>query len=132
MSRRSGEFTWGQPVESFKEALPGDILQFQNAVLQGKKFISRRRWVTWHHEYPHHTAIVARVSDGGNTVVVLHQNVTLQGKPDKETMNVQETTLPMDSLQKGGSIQIFRPVVAPPRGQRTKPTDDVGDDADPS
>jgi hypothetical protein len=116
--QRSGESTWGEPVASFKDALPGDILQFENVVLQGKKFVTRRRWVTWHYEYPHHTAIVAQVSDGGNVVVVLHQNVSIKGKDEKETQNVQETTLPMDSLQSGGSIRIFRPVAAPTRNRK--------------
>ena len=37
--------------------------------------MSRRRWVSWHQEYPHHTAIVSEVRDGGKLVVVLHQNV---------------------------------------------------------
>jgi hypothetical protein len=122
-SQRSGALTWGQPVASFKDALPGDILQFENVILQGKKFVSRRRWVSWHYEYPHHTAIVAQVNDGGN-VVVLHQNVALKGKDEKETMNVQETALPTDSLQSGGSIHIFRPVPAPTRGRRTRPGDE--------
>jgi hypothetical protein len=112
-SEPSGAFVWGDAVPSFKEALPGDILQFHNAVFQGKKFLSKRRWITWHHEYPHHTAIVSRVSDGGRVVAILHQNVAMQGKDAKETENVQETSLPIDSLQPGGSIRIFRPAAAP-------------------
>ena len=38
----SGDFVWGRPVASFQEALPGDILQFRNAVFQGKRWISKR------------------------------------------------------------------------------------------
>jgi hypothetical protein len=127
-SQRSGALTWGQPVVSFKDALPGDILQFENAVFHGKKFVSRQRWISWHHEYPHHTAIVARVSDGGNVVVVLHQNVAMKGKDEKETLNVQETALPIDSLQSGGSIHIFRPVAAPARARRSERGDATGND----
>jgi hypothetical protein len=119
----SGDLTWGQPIESFKDALPGDILQFRDAVLQGKKFVSRRHWVSWHQEYPRHTAIVARVSEGGKVVVVLHQNVSMQGKEGKDALNVQETTLPVDSLQKGGSIRIFRPIAAPGPRRRFHPDD---------
>jgi hypothetical protein len=130
-SQRSGALTWGEPVASFKDALPGDILQFENAVLDGKKFVTRRRWISWHHEYPHHTAILARVSDGGKVVVVLHQNVTMKGKDDKETMNVQETTLPIDSLQSGGSIHIFRPVAAPTRGGKAATAEATGEDQAP-
>jgi hypothetical protein len=116
-----GEFTWGEPVESFKEALPGDILQFHNTVFQGKKYLSRYRWMSWHQEYPHHTAILAQVGEKGKLVVVLHQNVTMQGKQEKETKNVQETSLPMGSLQKGGWIRIYRPVAASSQGSREMP-----------
>ena len=122
-SERSGGLVWGEAVTSFKEALPGDILQFENAVFQGKKYLSKRRWITWHHEYPHHTAIVSRVSDGGKVVAVLHQNVAMQGKDAKEAEHVQETSLPIDSLQHGGSVRIFRPVAPASRapGKRGEP-----------
>jgi hypothetical protein len=114
-----GELAWGRPVESFKEALPGVILQFHKAVFHGKKAISRRHWTTWHHEYPHHTAIVSRVSEGGKTVMVLHQNVAVDrkdgGKGDK---SVLEGTLRIDSLQEGGWVRIYRPVAAPARPGR--------------
>jgi hypothetical protein len=112
MVEPGGDFTWGQPIETFKEALPGDILQFHNAVFRGKKSLPKRRWVSWHQEYPHHTAIVSRVSEGGKLVAVLHQNVTVQGQAGKDSLNVQEGTLPMDSLQQGGWIRIFRPIAA--------------------
>ena len=108
-----GELAWGQPVESFKEGLPGDILQFHDAVFHGRKATSRRRWITWHHEYPHHTAIVSRVSEGGNVVTVVHQNVTIHEKDGKDEKNVLEGPLRIDSLQKGGWVRIYRPVAAP-------------------
>ncbi len=107
-----GAYTWGEPVESFKKALPGDILQFHNAVLKGNKPLSRGRWTSWHYEFPHHTAIVSRVSPGGRVISILHQNVTIQHKDTKDARNVQELSLPIDSLQKGGWIHIFRPVTA--------------------
>jgi len=115
MGERDGDFLWGEPIESFKEALPGDILQFRNAVLKGNKPLSKGRWTSWHFEYPHHTAIVASVSPGGTRLTVLHQNVTTGGKDKKDAKLVQETPLPIDSLQKGGWIHIFRPVAAPDR-----------------
>jgi hypothetical protein len=128
-----GNFVWGRPVDSFKKALPGDILQFHQAVFRGKRMIGKRRWVTWHYEYPHHTAIVARVSEGGNVVVVLHQNVIMTGKPEDDAKNVQEGTLRIDSLQEGGWVRIYRPVavasLAPTRAGTSG--EDVGDGADP-
>jgi hypothetical protein len=106
----SGDYIWGRPVASFKEALPGDILQFRNAVFQGKRWVSRRRWVSWHQEYPHHTAIVFAVREGARVVAMLHQNV---GAPDAAAATkqiVQEGSIRPESLQPGGAVAIFRPV----------------------
>jgi hypothetical protein len=124
-----GELAWGQPVGSFKEALPGDILQFHDAVFDGKKATSKRRWITWHHEYPHHTAIVSRVTEGGKVVAVLHQNVTIAGRGGK---NVLEGTIRIDSLQRGGWVRIYRPVSAPPhRREPAAPISDADTPDDP-
>ena len=106
----SGDYVWGRPVASFKEALPGDILQFRNAVFQGKRWISKRRWVSWHHEYPHHTAIVLEVREGGRVVAILHQNVGAHDADDATKQVVQEASIRPESLQAGGSVAIFRPV----------------------
>jgi hypothetical protein len=110
MGDPEGDYTWGEPVASFKDALPGDVLQFHKAVFQGRTPLPGRRWYSWKQEYPHHTAIVSKVSQGGKVVSLLHQNVTAPGQPAKDVKNVQETTLRVDSLQKGGRIRIYRPV----------------------
>jgi hypothetical protein len=104
-------YVWGQPVKTFKEALPGDILQFRDAVLEGKRSLSKSRILTWHAEYPHHTAIVAEVKEGGRAVVVLHQNVGLPGMSVEKMQIVQKETIRVESLRKG-NIWIFRPVPA--------------------
>jgi hypothetical protein len=131
MVESGGELVWGQPIESFGEAMPGDILQFHNAVFDGKKALSKQRWTSWHHEYPHHTAIVSRVTEKGNVVAVLHQNVTLSGKKRNDTGNVLEGTLRIDSLQKGGWIRIYRPVADPSRRREpAAPTPAPDADAD--
>jgi hypothetical protein len=106
----SGDFVWGRPVASFKEALPGDILQFRNAVFEGKRWITKRRWVSWHHEYPHHTAIVAEVREGGRVVAILHQNVGAHDADDATKQVVQEASIRPESLQAGGAVAIYRPV----------------------
>ena len=106
----SGDFVWGRPVASFKEALPGDILQFRNAVFQGKRWITKRRWVSWHHEYPHHTAIVSEVREGGRVVAILHQNVGAHDADDATKQVVQEASIRPESLQDGGAVAIYRPV----------------------
>ncbi len=106
----SGDYVWGRPIASFKEALPGDILQFRNAVFEGKRWITKRRWVSWHHEYPHHTAVVSEVREGGRLVAILHQNVGPHDAADAEKQVVQEASIRPESLQAGGSVAIFRPV----------------------
>ncbi len=120
LSDPKGDYVWGAPVAEFKDALPGDILQFRDAVFHGKRSVGRTRYVTWHHEYPHHTAIVARVEQGGKLIAVYHQNVDFQGK-ESDRDKVQEGELRMDSLQPGGWVKIYRPVPpAPP----DRPSDD--------
>ena len=104
-----GDFVWGEPVDSFREALPGDILQFRDAVFKGRRNVSSRRVVTWHHEYPHHTAIVAGVKDNGKLVTLLHQNVGPRGSTPEDRQKVREETLRADSLQDGGHVWIYRP-----------------------
>jgi hypothetical protein len=123
-AEEEGQFQWGEPVASFEQALPGDVLQFHNAVFQGKKSLSWGRTTTWHYSFPHHTAILARVSDGGKVVVVLHQNVTVRIKGKKDVKGVQETPLPMDSLQKGGWVHIFRPVAVRKTIRSTESSDE--------
>ncbi|WP_422928804.1 hypothetical protein [Singulisphaera sp. PoT] len=112
LSRRDGDYVWGEPVASFRDALPGDILQFRDAVFQGKKRYRGGRWETWHHSYPHHTAVVSKVSDEGKTVLILHQNIGRAETDDEAKKTVKEWTLKPDSLQKGGWVRIYRPVAA--------------------
>jgi hypothetical protein len=137
-----GALVWGRTVASFKEALPGDILQFHNAIFQGKKAITKRRWISWHHEYPRHTAIVSRVSEGGNLIAVLHQNVIMKDKDkdkskgkdkvkenETDAEDVQEGEIRIDSLLKGGWVRIYRPVAAPAPGRFVpSPTPDADRD----
>jgi hypothetical protein len=110
LSRRHGDFVWGRLVDHPSDALPGDILQFRNAVFQGKRWVTKRRWVTWHHEYPHHTAIVASVGERGKVLTILHQNTGAPGTDEDRKRLVQEGTIRMDSLQEGGWVRIYRPV----------------------
>lgn len=109
LRRADGDYVWGRRIDHFKDALPGDILQFRDAEFQGKKRLPRRRWTSWHYSYPHHTAIVAEVSDAGKLVTVLHQNVGGPGVDDAQKKRVQDGTLQVDSLQKGW-VRIYRPV----------------------
>lgn len=113
-------YVWGQPVKTFKESLPGDILQFRDAVLEGKRSLSKLRVLSWHAEYPHHTAIVAEVKEQGRAIVVLHQNVGLVGTPVEKMQVVQKETIRVESLRKG-NIWIYRPVPAGDLEEKPEP-----------
>jgi hypothetical protein len=110
LKRSDGDFVWGRPVATFRESLPGDVVQFRDAVFQGKTSLSKRRWFSWRYEYPHHSAIVAEVRERGDVVTFLHQNVGAGDAPEDEKKRVQEVTLRPGSLQKGGKLWIYRPV----------------------
>lgn len=119
LNRADGDYVWGRRVDDFKDALPGDILQFRDAEFKGKKYLTRRRWISWHESYPHHTAIVSEASEGGKVLTVLHQNVGPKGADDDEKQIVQTGTLRIDSLQKGGWVRIYRPIA--PSGIESAP-----------
>jgi hypothetical protein len=110
-----GDYVWGHPVASFREAIPGDIVQFRDAVFRGTSWVTSRRWVAWHQDYPHHTAVVSEVREKGKVVVLLHQNVGPDGTSVERKQVVSETTLRTDSLQEGGHVWIYRPA-APDEG----------------
>lgn len=110
LNRADGDYVWGRRVDDFKDALPGDILQFRDAEFKGKKYLTRRRWISWHESYPHHTAIVSGAGEGGKVLTILHQNVGPKGADDDQKQIVQQGTLRIDSLQKGGWVRIYRPI----------------------
>lgn len=105
----AGDYVWGRPIDSMADALPGDVLQFRDAIFKGKKSSKGQR-VYWELRYAHHTAIVARVADKGKTVTIWHQNVATRDADPDDRRKVQETTLQMRSLQPGGEVHIFRPI----------------------
>jgi hypothetical protein len=106
----NGDYIWGEPVPDLKDARAGDILQFRDAVFQGQRSLGRGKTTRWHQEYPHHTAIVARVEREGKLITIYHQNVATKGRDEAEKGTVQEGELRMESLQKGGWVKAYRPV----------------------
>jgi hypothetical protein len=107
----NGDYVWGRRIEDFKDALPGDVLQFRDAKFKGRTYYSRRRWIDWHASYPHHTAIVSAVKGEGKRLTVLHQNVLGRGRDAEASKKlVREDDLQMGWLQPGGWVRIYRPI----------------------
>ena len=107
-----GEYLWGEPRKSLKDAQPGDVLQFEKVVFRGRrrKFNDDVSAILFETKtsLPHHSAIVTAVGPRGRTLTMLHQNGP--GPDGKSLKIVQETTLVMSELQKGGSLKAYRPV----------------------
>jgi hypothetical protein len=106
-----GSYVWGKLVRTVTpganltgEVLPGDILQFRDAVLAGRVGDS-----TFEASYPHHTSIVEAVKADGKVVELLHQNFGEVRAKDGDRRKVQRTTLSFEDLKKG-SVKIYRPV----------------------
>ena len=110
----AGEYVWGEPVPDLKDVLPGDILQFRDAVFSGSRSARDNRRETWRDTYPHHTAIVGRSAQKGRLITIYHQNVGVRGEDPGQAGKVREAILRMNSLQKGGQIRAYRPVAAIP------------------
>jgi hypothetical protein len=108
-----GDFVWGRlvlylqgtggdPVAQGKmEAImPGDVIQFRDAVFKGKKRSER---------FPHHTAVVVAVGDNGREVKLLQQN--FGGKKFVTELNLHLTDL------KAGWIRVYQPAAAKAKGE---------------
>lgn len=85
-----GSYEFGKAVD-LKDVIPGDILQFENVVFKNGGYT---------YNYPHHTAIVRRVT--GREIELLHQNVN-------NVRRVQTGTINLDHKQPGGTLNAYRP-----------------------
>ena len=113
-----GAYLWGEPVKSYKEAKPGDVVQFEKVVFKGT-----RRGVdengnpslSYHKDaFPHHSAVVLSVSVKGKTLTLLHQNVAdEEGKLDR---TVREQTPEDDNGAAEGRVADHLPAEATESG----------------
>lgn len=106
------EYVWGEYVEKADDVRPGDVLQFQDVIFKGRRRQTRRGRVvivTYERTFPHHTAIVEEVRDGGRRIVILHQNTGPTDASPEDRMIVQRDELRMADL-KHGTIRAYRPV----------------------
>jgi hypothetical protein len=109
-----GDYAWGTPVERPQDVRPGDVLQFRDATFQSRRRVRRGNRVAIHtstRTFPHHTAVVEEVREGGKVLVILHQNTGPDDAPESERQVVQRDTLRMADLKDdGGWIKAYRPV----------------------
>jgi hypothetical protein len=110
----AGDYVWGELVYGLrvkdgarvedgvvgKTVRPGDIVQFRDTRFKGRHGF-------W--SYPHHTAVVSKVSADGKVLHVLHQNVGSGDMSDDERMKVKEGTLHLEELEDGW-IKVYRPL----------------------
>ena len=115
-----GSTGWGEPLPSLKDARPGDILQFENAVFVHTEFTPEGALLTVNFRFPHHTAIVTGVRKRrkGNLLTVLHQNAGVDGGSDAERKLVQQWVVNL-AEQRKGTVKAYRPVPDDSR-ERTK------------
>ena len=105
-----GDYTWGTQIfyiEAQESApktegkpfdiKPGDIIQLRDV-----KFKGRRPGGTYSMSFAHHTAIVAGIEDGGQTVHIFHQN--FGGKKIVTT-----ATYKLHDLKEGW-LRFYRPI----------------------
>ena len=95
---------WGDELKSLRNAQAGDIVQFENAVFISTEIRDDGGVITDTREFPHHTAVVARVRKRGTKpiLVILHQNVG-------GSKIVQEWTISVSQMRRG-SMKVYRPV----------------------
>jgi hypothetical protein len=109
---RDWDSVWGERLESVSDALPGDVLQFHNAVFKGRKTFPNGGYRYWELSFPHHTAIVSgiKTTKGELIVTILHQNMSSAGAEKNQSKPVQPDSLNMSELQPGGQVTAYRPV----------------------
>jgi hypothetical protein len=103
--RRRGEHGgWGEELKSPRDAVAGDIVQFENALFTSTQFREDGGMITETREFPHHTAVIEHVRKRGKKpiLVILHQNVN-------GSKIVQEWTIDLAQMRRG-SMKVYRPV----------------------
>jgi hypothetical protein len=98
-------------LSSVREARPGDILQFEDAVFVRRRLRPDGALATLEFRYPHHTAVVSGVRRRGKGVLltILHQNAGIEGGDDQDLKVVQEWTINLAEMKRG-TLKAYRPV----------------------
>lgn len=107
------DYVWGEYVEQPEDVRAGDVLQFRDVVFKSRRRVRRGARTVIRSEtrfFPHHSAIVDEVREGGRIIVILHQNAGPGSMSEEERMTVKREALDMEDLQEGGWIKAYHPV----------------------
>ena len=106
---------WGDELPTIRDARPGDVLQFEDAVFVHRGRLPGGGTRTRTYRYPHHTAIVATVRRRGQSLrmTVLHQNAHFEGEDEADHQIVKEWDLNPAEMRRG-TVKAYRPVADRP------------------
>jgi hypothetical protein len=97
-------------LPALEDAIPGDLLQFRDATFVSRKRVPGSIQIETR-LFPHHTAIVSEVRNGGKVLMLLHQNVLLDGEDPSLEKLVREEPLTI-AEHRLGVVRAYRPVSA--------------------
>lgn len=69
----TADYVWGAELTNPAAALPGDIIQMRDVVIEWREDYDDGSWKEYTEEFPHHTAIVIQ-NMGDGRLRILHQN----------------------------------------------------------
>jgi hypothetical protein len=104
------DYIWGTEIRDRTKVLPGDVIQFRDAVFQTRK--KKGNTITvYTFRLPHHTAIVSEARNAGAAFVVLNQNSSDATMGSARDLTVKSSLLKMAGL-KSGKLWFYRPIAA--------------------
>jgi hypothetical protein len=104
------DYIWGTPIKDMAKVLPGDVIQFRDAVFKTRK--KKGNTITiYTFRLPHHTAIVSEARNSGAAFVVLNQNSSDATMGAASDLKVKSSFFKMAELQ-SGKLWFYRPIAA--------------------
>jgi hypothetical protein len=105
------DYIWGTPIRDRTKVLPGDVIQFRDAVFKTQKK-SGNTITIYTFRLPHHTAIVSEARNSGAAFVILNQNSSDSTMGAAADLKVKSSFIKMADLQTGGKLWFYRPIAA--------------------
>lgn len=103
------DYIWGTEIKDLTKVLPGDVIQFRDAVFQSRTKKSDGTIIISTFRLPHHTAIVSEVRKVGANFVVLNQNAGDSTMAPATQLTVKNSFIKMGDL-KSGKLWYYRPI----------------------